>query len=362
MLKVADNAGAGVPRLAVAATVLAATVAAAGLAGFVTGTRPLRAPLPGGGELKLESAIALALLAIAIAVRVRWLRVAGLVGSAATAVTSFAEYLGAPGPHTGVAARMPLATAVAVLLLIVAVVLRRGLPCQLVAIVGGALGGLVLIGFSYGTRTLTKFSDSSMSVPAAIAIVLLAFAILASIPDGWYQWVTRGTDAGAVALRKTLPPLILGLPVITFLHMQGEQRFWNDERVSEAGFVTGTILLVAALLFRVASALRQLDLQREQARRDLVALNARLMNDVRTSYASLQSAQQRIGSLETSQRAALTVHDDVLQTIYASGLMLRTHAVPENPSVQQTLDSLDDAVRAIRSVVEDLNDHLGGMQ
>jgi hypothetical protein len=201
-----------------------------------------------------------------------------------------------------------------------------------------------------------------MSVPAAIVVLLLAFAVLASVPDGWYQWVTGGTDAGAVALRKTLPPLILGLPAITFLHMQGERRFWTDERVAEAAFVTVVILLVSALLFRVATSLRQLDQQREQARSDLVDLNGRLMTDVRDSYASLRSAQQRIGRLETSQRAVLTVHDDLLQTIYASGLALRTHRVADDPSMQQVLSSLDEAVTAIRHVVEGLNDHLGGMQ
>jgi hypothetical protein len=90
------------------------------------------------------------------------------------------------------------------------------------------------------------------------------------------------------------------------------------------------------------------------------------MTDVRSSYDSLRSAQQRIGSLENSQRAVLTVHDDVLQTLFASGLMLRTTLdtfpadAPVEGSVQRTLDCMDEAVRAIRRVVEDLNDHLGG--
>lgn len=349
----------GGPRLALMAAVLAAAVGVAGLIGHLTGTSSLHTPLSGGGELSVESALALALLAISVAMPVRCVRLVPLAGAVVLAATSFAEYLGAPGPHSGPAARMPLATAVSVLLLALAVLARSPLVGQLSAILGGAVGGLVLVGFSFGTRTLTKFSDSAMSVPGAIGVLMLAFAILSAVPDGWYQWVTRGADAGAMALRRTLPPLVLGLPVITFLHMQGERRFWKDDRVSEAGFVTLVVLLMSALLFRVASSLRALDLQRDQARRDLVALNARLMTDVRASYASLQSAQQRIGSLKDSQRAVLTVHDDVLQTIYASGLMLRTHAGPEVPSVQRTLESLDDAIKAIRRVVEDLNSELG---
>jgi hypothetical protein len=87
-----------------------------------------------------------------------------------------------------------------------------------------------------------------------------------------------------------------------------------------------------------------------------------LATDVRTSYASLQSARQRIGSLEQSQREVLTVHDDMLQTLFASGLMLRTtlDTAASDDSVQRTLDSMDDAMGAIRRVVEDLNDHLAG--
>jgi hypothetical protein len=338
---------------------LAAAVAIVGLIGHIVGATRLHTPVPGGGEISVESAFALALLALGVAASTRWVRLVALAGTLVLAATSFAEYLGAPGPHSGPAARMPLATAVAMLLLTLAVLARSPLVGQLSAILGAAVGGLVLVGFSFGTRTLTRFSDSAMSVPAAIAVVMLAFAILSAVPDGWYQWVTRGADAGAMALRRTLPPLVLGLPAITFLHMQGERRFWNDERVSEAGFATLVVLLMSALLFRVASSLRALDLQRDQARRDLVALNAHLMTDVRASYASLQSAQQRIGSLKDSQRAVLTVHDDVLQTIYASGLMLRTHAAPEAPSVQRTLECLDDAIKAIRRVVEDLNSELG---
>lgn len=78
----------------------------------------------------------------------------------------------------------------------------------------------------------------------------------------------------------------------------------------------------------------------------------------------MHTARERIGSLEDSQRAALTVHDDMLQTIFASGLMIRSTLdtgsgdAPGDASVQRTLDCMDDAVRAIRCVVEDLNDQL----
>ncbi|MBA3741714.1 hypothetical protein [Sporichthya sp.] len=57
----------------------------------------------------------------------------------------------------------------------------------------------------------------------------------------------------------------------------------------------------------------------------------------------------------------LNVHDNVLQNIFASGLMLRTTlntGAPPAITMEQTLDRMDDAVRAIRQVVEDLNDQL----
>jgi hypothetical protein len=61
-----------------------------------------------------------------------------------------------------------------------------------------------------------------MSVPAAaVGPILLGLATLAGTPDGWLPWVLRGSDAGAVALRRTLPPVILGLPALSFLHMKG---------------------------------------------------------------------------------------------------------------------------------------------
>jgi hypothetical protein len=349
-------------RWAAAAALGAAAIAGVGLVGRMTGVHALYAPIPGGGGLRVVSAVALGLLAGAAVVAVRLIRGTALAVAGGLAVLSVAQYLGAPEPPVG--GPMALATAVCALLLVLAIAaprLRR--LRQLSAILSGALGLLVLIGFCYGTRTLARFSNSSMSVPAAVAIVLIALAVLANTPQGWLPWVLRGSDAGAVALRRTLPAVVIGLPASTFLHMQGERFFWQDERVAEAGFVTLNVILVSALLFWVASSLRRLDVQREQARQDLLALNARLAADVRTSYSTLQSARQRIGSLEESQRAVLHVHDDVLQTIFASGLMLRTTmdsvALPA-PTMEQTLTCMDDAVRAIRRVVEDLNDQLAG--
>lgn len=354
-------------RLALLTAVGAFALGLIGLIGQLTGTRLLYAPVPAGGEFVLDSTLALMLLALAAVVRVRSLLVTCLAGTTALALLSFVEYTGTPDLHPGPSGRMPLATAVCVVLLAVAALTAdRPLVRQLTAITASAVGGLVLIGFAYGTRTLTTFSDSSMSVPAAVAVVLIAVALLARTEDGWLQWVWHGSDAGGVTLRRTLPAVVLGIPTLSYLHMYGEAVFWRDERVAEAGFGMVLTALVAMLLFRVASSLRLLDLQREQARRDLQFLNERLMTDVRASYDSLRSAQQRIGNLENSQRAVLTVHDDVLQTLFASGLMLRTTLdtvppdAPVESSVQRTLDSMDEAVRAIRRVVEDLNDHLGG--
>lgn len=348
--------------MATVAAGAAGAIVGIGLIGRLTGVQLLYAPIPNGGDLLVGSALALGLLAVATLVTVRLLRGIALALAGGLSALSFAGYLGAPVVHAGTEP-MPLATAVCALILTLGLATpRHPYVRQLSAILSGALGLLVLIGFCYGTRTLARFSNSSMAVPAAVAVVLIALAILASTPGGWLPWVRRGTDAGAVALRHTLPAVVLGLPALSLLHLHGERLFWQDERVAEAGFVTVNVILVSALLVRVASSLRRLDEQREQARQDLAALNARLASDVRASYATLRSARQRIGNLENSQRAVLTVHDNVLQSIFASGLMLRTSmdaGTPPAPTLEQTLDCMDEAVRAIRRVVEDLNDQLG---
>jgi hypothetical protein len=351
-------------RLALVTAGCAGAIALTALVGRLSGVRGLYAPIPDGGGVPVDGALVLGLLAFAVVVRSRALRVSSLVVSGGFACLSLVGYLGGPRIYLG-SRPMALATAVCALLLVLAGAVR-GWPRvrQLSAVLAGAIGGLVLIGFAYGTRTLVRFSDSSMAVPAAVAIVLIAVAVLANTPGGWLPWVLRGTDAGAVALRRTLPVVVFGIPALTYLHLAGEKRFWNDERVAEAGFVTLLVIMVSLQLFWVASSLQRLDQQREQARRNLVALNARLMSDVQTSYATLRSARQRIGNLENSQRAVLTVHDDVLQTIYASGLMLRARIETGrgegavDPSVERTLECLDAAVQAIRIVVEDLNDNL----
>ncbi|GAA0609426.1 hypothetical protein GCM10009547_09380 [Sporichthya brevicatena] len=339
----------------------AAAVGVSGLLGRATGVEVLHEPLPNGGDIKVASCAAVVLVAVAVLVRVRLVRTLALGGAAALAVACVADYLGAPGLEVGPSGRMSMATAVSVLLLVVAEAATRRWLRQLAAIGAGSVGGLLVIGYTYGAHSLTRFSHSSMSVPSAVAVVLLALAVLARTKNGWVPWVWSGGDAGAAMLRRALPPVVLGLPALTFLHMQGERLFWEDERVTEAAFVTLLVVVTSTLLIRIATSLRELDEQRDQARRDLVALNSKLVGEIRGSYASLRSAKQRIGSLEDSQRAVLTVHDDVLQSLFASGLMLRTALDGSAPdaSVQRTLDCMDDAVRAIRVVVENLNDHLG---
>ncbi|WP_019873633.1 hypothetical protein [Sporichthya polymorpha] len=346
---------------AVAAAAVAGLLGLIGLLGWAIGVEVLHTPVPRGGDMKPGSAGALALVGLGLVAPARTPRALALAGAAAPSAICTAEYLGTPGLALDASGHMPLATAVCVLLLVLAAATeRRSCFRQLTAIGAGSIGGLVLVGYTYGTHSLTHFSHASMSVPAAVAVVLLTFAVLARTPTGWLPWVWSGTDAGAAMLRRALPPVVLGMPALTFLHLQGERLFWEDERVTEAFFVTLLVVAVSALLLRIASSLRLLDHQREQARRDLVALNNRLVGEVRGSYASLRSAKQRIGSLEDSQRAVLTVHDDVLQSLFASGLMLRTALDGSAPdaSVQRTLDCMDDAVRAIRVVVENLNDHL----
>jgi hypothetical protein len=220
------------------------------------------------------------------------------------------------------------------------------------AVLAGAAGLLAVAGWLNGTRLLV--------IPVLVAAALS----VTRVPGGRLRWLLRGHDAGAIALRRTLPPVVLGIPAMTVVHVEGEDRYWHNEHIAEAFFAMVIVTVVCALLFGVAASLRVVDEQRENARRDLVELNAQLSDRVGEASAALRSAQSRIGALEDSQRAVLTVHDDVLQTIYASGLMLRTRIetgrdeAADDPLGERTLECLDAAVRAIRVVVEDLNDNL----
>lgn len=349
-------------------------IASGGLFYWAFGSPSLPHPLGAAEQLKFNSALAIVCLALAAWVRLPAVRVVALVIAGTIAVLTLAEFLRVPGididqlivsdpaggAHPG---RMPVATAIAVLVLSLAGALERwrsaGQVCALGAV---GVAGVSLVGFAFGAANLTALrTDTTMSVPSALAVTFLGLAALARTPDGWFPWILHGRDAGAVALRRILPAVVLGVPVLSLVHMQGEERYWRDARMAEAGFAVVLVVIGGGLLFAVASSLRVVDRQREQARAELVLLNERLVEQVRENYASLRSAQQRIGALEIRQRAALTAHDDALQTIFASGVVLSSTlaSVPGDSalgsSLERTMDAMDDAVRDIRRVIKDLD-------
>lgn len=137
------------------AAALAGTVVVAALVGGLTGASALSEPVPGGGELNVAAGIALVLLVIAGLVWVPPVRRCALAGAAGLSVLSLAEYLGSPALHIGAIGRMPLATSVCVLLLVLAATTCRWPHVrQFAALGGGAIAALVLVGFGFGTRTL----------------------------------------------------------------------------------------------------------------------------------------------------------------------------------------------------------------
>lgn len=83
------------------------------------------------------------------------------------------------------------------------------------------------------------------------------------------------------------------------------------------------------------------------------------------AQSNLRTAEHRVGELEAGQRAALSAQDDVLQAMFASGMVLATAlvSVPENShvagSLERAIATVDEGIRKIRVVVEHLSKLLG---
>jgi hypothetical protein len=207
-------------------------------------------------------------------------------------------------PGSSPPGRMALATALNFLLLGLALLgldVRGSLPrgsAQWLAVAVHLLSVLALVGYAYDVTALYQVRPySSMAVHTAGTFWLASLAILAARPThGFMQVVVSATAGGGVARR-----LLLAIPVVLFA------LGWGCLRGADAGWYTARFALCILVLLGMGSAvllvayqarvLYRVDLERQRAAAEVVALNVGLEHKVQERTRALEHTLAQVQRL-----------------------------------------------------------------
>jgi two-component system cell cycle sensor histidine kinase/response regulator CckA len=249
-----------------------AAIGAVGLAGWIFDVPVLKSVFPGLSTMKANTAAALVLAGVSLALLAR----SGIDELLFTDTLS-----GVPPASPG---RMGINTAVTFVLLGLALLCVdapprwSGLPAQLLALAGGAVGLTGLVGYLYtvtpfyGTRSYTQ-----MAVHTAVAFALLAAGILLARADRGIMAALTTDGAGGRMGRRFLPAAI-GVPLaLGWFILRGERAGFYDAEFGLSLLVIATMVAFGVLTWASAVSLNRADaLVRESEARKTATLEAAL--------------------------------------------------------------------------------------
>ncbi len=194
--------------------------------------------------------------------------------------------------------RMAPATVMSFVLIAGALLLGRSAPAgrafAILSAIGLILSGLDLVGYSYQVEALYKVMPfSAMSLPTALAFVLLfCSALLARPYDGWTARITA-QDSGGFAARRLLPAVIVIPLVLAWIMTQANQNAIFDAPFGFAILAVATITLLEIIVVRSSSWLADRD------------------KDLRSEIALRRQAQDTL----QMQLARLSLHNQITRAI-----------------------------------------------
>ena len=104
-----------------------------------------------------------------------------------------------------------------------------------------------------------------LALHTAVLFLLMAAAVLWATPEGGLTGSITSSSAGGSVIRRMLPTLILGPPVIGWLRLQGELAGFYGPAVGVAFFVGATASMGLALTWVTAKAVDRGEAERRRA-------------------------------------------------------------------------------------------------
>lgn len=271
---------------AVAAVALGLVV----LLGWATGIQRLTTILPDAVPMKANAALLLVLSGAALAVRasgrrprmVGALAIVVLVVASATALEYstgidlgidrlLASDVARPGaPYPG---RMALSAVIgfgacALGLLSLEHTWRGWHPSAFLALIDAVIGGLGVLGYAYSASQLTSIgSVTQIAFPAAIGLVLLAGALIATDPEHGFMRLLRDPGLAGGLTRRLVPTALLILPFFGWLELGSIDAGLFDDHIGVAVLVLFEALILGAVGVWTAGGFLQTERTRETERK-----------------------------------------------------------------------------------------------
>ena len=321
----------GLPSAARVAGVTVLAVVAAVLAGWFLDVAWLRELGPSAATTKVNAALGLgALAAFLLWPGSRWTWVASalavVIGVLTLVQTSVGVDLGIDqllvrdtDPGSKLPGRMSVATATSLVALGAAQLLLRAdraRVAQGLLLVPGSLAVLALLGWGFRVEDLYAIGPhSTMAEQSAATLGVLVLATAALVPGGLVPWVVLSRRLGAGLARRMLPVVVLVIPMIGFIALEGENAdLWSDRfgHALMAG-VVGAVFAVAIL-----TAARQLDVidaGRATALTELAELNQSLREGRDAEWRRAEALALDLEEQQQQFRRAISKVDDLVWTV-----------------------------------------------
>lgn len=215
--------------------------------------------------------------------------------------------------------RMAQATAVSLFFLawgLLAARRGRAVWAQGLVVVPGVVGLIASLGYLLSTDELYSVGPySTMAVHTAPAVVLLAVGVGALVPGGVVSWTLGGAGPGPLAVRRMIPLVLLGVPLLGGLVLLGEQMGLYGTRFRLALLLMASMTMLTVAVVLLARSLERIDQARGRALLALHQANVELDHRRAAESARAEELGESLASERSHFARALADLEDLLWTV-----------------------------------------------
>jgi PAS domain S-box-containing protein len=143
---------------------------------------------------------------------------------------------------------------------------RGGTASAVLTFAAGAVSILGLMGYAYAVETTHGFvAATTIAFQTALIFLILSAGVLIALGNRGLVPVLDGATAGGAMAQVLLPAVIVILPVLGWLRLEGERRGFFSEGVGFALMVTLAVLFLVVVVLRNAGTINRADISRIRA-------------------------------------------------------------------------------------------------